>query len=311
MWLWSQYNAYRNEQREQRRRNKNTDQSNAWTRYNLSSSGNIIINNNKTNGRQYQRCQHQQQYRIVARSIFSRSLWKLIIFISLLVPVIYVKGFAEVVETIRIFHPLRCKSFQTNDSVVSVKTGYPVKVFANKGRHGISMFMNDQINDDDEDVININEYIADEVDDDDDDEDDSILGEVLDTAGIVLDDLNWRVEKLRLEEQNTKRFLKSRPRFLPYDECCKWVQALSRWKTEDDWNEWINMGEKRNAYIPVRVLSYVYVSVVVIIIHILCSCSITDTNLSHNIFCCCIVLIVRYNSNRVVRMNIMDVLVNG
>jgi hypothetical protein len=77
------------------------------------------------------------------------------------------------------------------------------------------------------------------------------FGEDLDTAGIVLEDLSWRVEKLRLEEQNTKRFLKARPVFLPYEECCKWVQAFGRWKTEDDWRDWIAMGEKRNAYIPV------------------------------------------------------------
>ena len=77
------------------------------------------------------------------------------------------------------------------------------------------------------------------------------FGEDLDTGSIMLDDLNWRVEKLRLEEQNTQRFLKSMPRFLPYEECRKWVQAFGRWKTKQDWNEWITMGEKRNSYIPV------------------------------------------------------------
>lgn len=72
-------------------------------------------------------------------------------------------------------------------------------------------------------------------------------------ANVVLDDLNWRVEKLRLEERNTRRFLKSGPRFLPYEECRKWVQAWgSRWKSEDDWRQWIAMGEKRNPYIPSR-----------------------------------------------------------
>ena len=79
----------------------------------------------------------------------------------------------------------------------------------------------------------------------------TVLGEIYDSGGVVLHDLSWRVEKLRLEEQNIQRFLKARPRFLPYNECRKWVQAFSRWQTEDDWNEWIAMGEKRNAYIPV------------------------------------------------------------
>ena len=74
----------------------------------------------------------------------------------------------------------------------------------------------------------------------------------LQTAGVVIEDLNWRVEKLRLEEQNKNRFLKAKPRFLPYDECRKWVQAFDRWHTKEEWRNWIRMGEKRNAYIPSR-----------------------------------------------------------
>ena len=55
-------------------------------------------------------------------------------------------------------------------------------------------------------------------------------------AGVVIDDLNWRVEKLRLEEANKRRFLKSGPRFLPYDECRKWVQAWGeRWISSEEW----------------------------------------------------------------------------
>lgn len=73
-------------------------------------------------------------------------------------------------------------------------------------------------------------------------------------GGVVLNDLTWRVEKLRLEEQNKRRFLKSGARFLPYEECRKWVQAWGKsyWQTRDDWYSWIAMGEKRNAYIPSR-----------------------------------------------------------
>mmetsp|Transcript_10884 Transcript_10884/g.24396 ORF Transcript_10884/g.24396 Transcript_10884/m.24396 type:complete len:204 (+) Transcript_10884:161-772(+) len=41
----------------------------------------------------------------------------------------------------------------------------------------------------------------------------------LDGGGVVMEDLMWRVEKLRLEEQNKKKFLKARARFLPYQEC--------------------------------------------------------------------------------------------
>ena len=68
----------------------------------------------------------------------------------------------------------------------------------------------------------------------------------------VLNDLDWRVEKLRLEEANTRRFLKAGPRFLPYEECRKWVSAWNRWESEEDWGNWINEGEKRNSYIPAR-----------------------------------------------------------
>lgn len=82
--------------------------------------------------------------------------------------------------------------------------------------------------------------------------DEDLFGEVLDTGTVLLEDLSWRVEKLRLEEQNKKRFLKSSPRFLPYDECRRWVQAFGRWETEEDWRQWISMGEKRNSYIPSR-----------------------------------------------------------
>jgi hypothetical protein len=69
---------------------------------------------------------------------------------------------------------------------------------------------------------------------------------------LLNDDLTWRVEKMRLEEQNTKRFLKAGPRFLPYEECRKWVQAWNRWDNEEDWKRWIDEGEKRNSYIPAR-----------------------------------------------------------
>ena len=85
-----------------------------------------------------------------------------------------------------------------------------------------------------------------------DSEDDSLFGEDLDTGTVLIEDLSWRVEKMRLEEQNKERFLKAQPRFLPYDECRRWVQAFGRWETEDDWRQWISMGEKRNSYIHSR-----------------------------------------------------------
>lgn len=72
------------------------------------------------------------------------------------------------------------------------------------------------------------------------------------SSTIDFSDLGWRVEKLRLEEANTKRFLRAGPRFLPYSECRKWVKAWNRWETKEDWLMWIDEGEKRNSYIPSR-----------------------------------------------------------
>jgi len=57
----------------------------------------------------------------------------------------------------------------------------------------------------------------------------------LQVAGVAIEDLSWRVHKLRLEEENKRRFLKAKPRFLPYNECRKWVQAFGRWKSETEW----------------------------------------------------------------------------
>lgn len=81
---------------------------------------------------------------------------------------------------------------------------------------------------------------------------DTEIFELIEQSPDVLNDLTWRVEKMRLEEQNTKRFLKAGPRFLPYEECRKWVQAWNRWDNEEDWKRWIDEGEKRNSYIPAR-----------------------------------------------------------
>jgi hypothetical protein len=73
-------------------------------------------------------------------------------------------------------------------------------------------------------------------------EDDEVIEEPdfgeedLQTAGAVIDDLNWRVEKLRLEEANKRRFLKAKPRFLPYKDASNWVQAWGqRWTSAEDW----------------------------------------------------------------------------
>lgn len=74
----------------------------------------------------------------------------------------------------------------------------------------------------------------------------------LEAPSEAVDDLSWKLARVRLEQENTKRFLKAGPRFLPYEECRNWVTAWNRWETEEDWKAWIREGEKRNAYIPAR-----------------------------------------------------------
>jgi hypothetical protein len=98
-------------------------------------------------------------------------------------------------------------------------------------------------NDDEDDSIDDEGTTAGNCDSDDDSDDDSDFFEPLFVAdvrgrpaGVVLEDLGWRVEKLRLEEANKRRFLKSGPRFLPYVECKKWVQAWGeRWTSAEEW----------------------------------------------------------------------------
>jgi hypothetical protein len=71
---------------------------------------------------------------------------------------------------------------------------------------------------------------------DGDDEVSDFGEEDLQVAGVVMGDLSWRVEKMRLEEANKRRFLKAKPVFLSYEDCCKWVQAWgNRWETANEW----------------------------------------------------------------------------
>jgi hypothetical protein len=87
-----------------------------------------------------------------------------------------------------------------------------------------------------------NNYGDPEADEEEDDDEDDPLEPVFAAdvrgrpSGVVMEDLEWRLERLRLEEANTRRFLKSKPRFLPYQECQKWVQAWGeRWTSAEEW----------------------------------------------------------------------------
>lgn len=56
--------------------------------------------------------------------------------------------------------------------------------------------------------------------------------------------------RAELNEQYRRSILRRKVRFLPFEECVKWVRAMGRWDSQEEWEDWIQMGEKRNAYIP-------------------------------------------------------------
>jgi hypothetical protein len=221
MWLWSQYNE--DTTTATRGTRKDLDQSNAWERQYLSSFGITYTTRRIDN--------HRGSYRPIKVKMW---WW---------VPVLLV--------IVILYHHHDVMGYVME--VPSCLVGGNALWHRRNNVNWIYMTNSDEEIVDDGEIRMPDNISSTAADMDDDDDDDMVLGEMYDTGQVLLQDLSWRVEKLRLEEQNIQRFLKARPRFLPYNECRKWVQAFNRWQTEDDWNEWIAMGEKRNAYIPVRV----------------------------------------------------------
>lgn len=64
------------------------------------------------------------------------------------------------------------------------------------------------------------------------------------------------VNRMKLEEANTRRFLKSRPKFFSYGQARNWVDAQNRggmvWRSKEDWDDWISMGEGKPSLVPSR-----------------------------------------------------------
>jgi hypothetical protein len=58
-----------------------------------------------------------------------------------------------------------------------------------------------------------------------------------------------RIERARLQERYDRGVRARRPAFLPFVSARQWARAMHFTK-EADWREWIENGEKRNAYIP-------------------------------------------------------------
>lgn len=69
-------------------------------------------------------------------------------------------------------------------------------------------------------------------------------------VGSKWESLYIRVARMRLEEENTKRFLRAVPAKFPYNECKEWVKKQNMWQSKEDWDAWIDLGEGLSAYIP-------------------------------------------------------------
>lgn len=65
-----------------------------------------------------------------------------------------------------------------------------------------------------------------------------------------LDELSWRAAKVKLEEANTRSFLKRRPRKLKYEEARKWVQANLGPDSREEFFDLVANGNLRTPYIP-------------------------------------------------------------
>eukprot|EP00434_Breviolum_minutum_P039354 symbB.v1.2.034943.t1/scaffold4603.1/size37504/4 len=70
---------------------------------------------------------------------------------------------------------------------------------------------------------------------------------------VFLDEKDYiRLFRTELEEHARRALFRRKKRFLPFDDCVKWVRAMGLWDSKKEWEEWIAMGEKRNPYIPTR-----------------------------------------------------------
>lgn len=70
---------------------------------------------------------------------------------------------------------------------------------------------------------------------------------------VFLDEKDYlRLFRLELEEHAKRALFRRTRRFLPFEDCVKWVRAMGYWDSQQEWEEWIALGEKRNPYIPTR-----------------------------------------------------------
>jgi len=70
------------------------------------------------------------------------------------------------------------------------------------------------------------------------------------SSSVVSNDLDWRITKVKLEEEHTKSFLRSKPRKLPYEDSRRWVQANLGPDTKEEFFDLVANGNLRTPYIP-------------------------------------------------------------
>lgn len=54
----------------------------------------------------------------------------------------------------------------------------------------------------------------------------------------------------RLQREWMAQRLRAPAGFLPYEDAAKWVQAQGYWESENEWRDWIELGELKCSYIP-------------------------------------------------------------
>ena len=64
------------------------------------------------------------------------------------------------------------------------------------------------------------------------------------------DELQVMVFREKLEAQFMRSRIKSKPRFLPFETAVQWARRSGYWSSREEWFEWLEMGERKNPYIP-------------------------------------------------------------
>merc|ERR1712232_405899 len=72
----------------------------------------------------------------------------------------------------------------------------------------------------------------------------------------MMEEISWRAAKIQLEEENRNRFLKRKPRKLPYLEARRWVQYNLGADTREEFDDSVANGNLRTPYIPKKPEEY-------------------------------------------------------